>query len=671
MKKILLGLVAVAVIAAGGYFGLDFYAQRRVTRDVEAAFEQVRANGAKASHGKIAFDTRSRTLTISDIATESGTQPPINVRIASLTMTGLGRPDAGRISADNIAFNDVEIGATGPTATIAILTYKAPQITVKDYSGPASLPQLPASSSLIELYRFAFAQVASINASLVTIPTLSGTMTFSAAARAGDGAGGTFDYSGLVIENLKDGKIASSKTDKVAFRINTQPQAGKPVKMTGELANIATTDIDVAAMAAMFDPAKANDDRDYRVQGHVSVGPYVISAKADGVAAMPGLNMRIEGVTVDDVKINPSRMQLPALLAMIPPQGSAPPSPAQAREVLEKVARLYSGAGIGNAEIRGLSVETPEGPFKLSAVRFNLEHGKIGELAIEGLDARAPNGPLKVGRFALKSLDLASLMRLSAQFAAQKPSPEQALALLPLIEGVEVKGVTSPYKATGKPVNIDVLSLDWGQFVGSIPSKLRLVAKMAAPLDAADPQQQVLAAAGIDRMAIDADLGAVWTETSRSFALEPVKLDMAGLLNASAKVALGNVPREAFSANAAEAMGAAAQIEAGAIELAVHDLGAIDLAIAQYARSQNVSRDEARNAVLNGIKAQGEAMSGGSADVTALVTAISQFIETPGQTLVIKLTPRAKAPALQLMQLLKTDPPSALAQFKIEASTGL
>jgi hypothetical protein len=38
---------------------------------------------------------------------------------------------------------------------------------------------------------------------------------------------------------------------------------------------------------------------------------------------------------------------------------------------------------------------------------------------------------------------------------------------------------------------------------------------------------------------------------------------------------------------------------------------------------------------------------------------------------VIKLAPRATAPVLQLLQLLKTDPPTALAQFKIEASTGL
>ncbi|MGF6432833.1 hypothetical protein [Bradyrhizobium elkanii] len=661
MKKILLGLIAVAVLAAGGYFGFDFYAQRRVTRDVEAAFEQVRATGAKASHGKITFDTKSRTLTIADVATESGTQSPVSVKVASLTMTGLGQPDAARVSADHVEFNDVEIGVTSPSPAIASVTYKAPQISVKGYSGPAALPHLPASSSLSELYRFAFGQLANINASSVAAPKLTATITSSAAAKSGDDLGGT--YSGLAIENIKDGKIASSRIDRVLLTINSQA-AGTPIKMTGDIANIVATDVDVGAMAAIFDPAKADDDREYQVQGHVSAGPYVITSTR-------GVNMRIDGMTIDDVRINPSKMQLPALLAMIPPQGSPPPSAAQARELLDKVASLYSGVGIANAEMRGLSVETPQGPLKLASMRFNFEHGKIGELAVEGLDTRAPNGPIKVGRFALKSLDVASFMRLSAQFTAQKPSAEQALALFPLIEGVEVKGVASPYKATGKPVNIDVLSLDWGQFVGSIPSKLRLTAKLAAPLDAADPRQQPLVAAGIDRMAVDADLGAAWTEASRAFALEPVKLDMAGLLNASAKLSLGNVPREAFSTSAAEAMGAAAQIETGTIELTVHDLGVIDLAVAQFARTRNVSRDEARKVILDAIKAQGDEIGGGNPDATGLLIAISQFIETPGQTLVIKLTPRAKAPALQLMQLLKTDPQSALAQFRIEASTGL
>ena len=55
--------------------------------------------------------------------------------------------------------------------------------------------------------------------------------------------------------------------------------------------------------------------------------------------------------------------------------------------------------------------------------------------ALEDLDAKAPQGPVKIGRFALKGLDVANLMRSTAQFAAPgavdrmrgmvEPPPEQ------------------------------------------------------------------------------------------------------------------------------------------------------------------------------------------------------------------------------------------------------
>ena len=189
---------------------------------------------------------------------------------------------------------------------------------------------------------------------------------------------------------------------------------------------------------------------------------------------------------------------------MDPPE-AAPPTPAQAREMMEKVAKLYEGIRIGNAEMRGLSMETPQGPLKLSAMRLKLENGKIGELAFEGLDTRTPKGPVKVGRFALKSLDISNLMRMGAQFATQKPAPDQALALLPLIEGAEVKGLVAPYKNTDKQVNIDTISLDWGQFVGPIPSQAHLVAKLTTPIDPTDAP--LLVAAGMNSAAIDFDFG--------------------------------------------------------------------------------------------------------------------------------------------------------------------
>jgi len=485
-------------------------------------------------------------------------------------------------------------------------------------------------------------------------------MNFGAATPGG----GDFAYSGLSMQGIKDGKIAAMKADGFVFTVNTQ-QAGKPDKLTGNLANIASYDFDAAAAAAVLDPQKANDDRYYRIYRQVSTGPYSITSES-------GVRMRIDGFTIDDVGVRPSRIQLPALLAMIPPAGAAAPTPAQARDMIEKLAGLYEGIRIGNAEMRGLSTETPQGPFKLAAMRFNLENGKIGEFAFEGLDATSPKGPVKVGRFALKSLDLANLLRVSALYAnpAQKPSPDQALGLLALLEGAEVKGLVAPYKDTNKPINIDTFNLNWGQFVGPIPSRARLTAKLTTPVDVTDAALKPLLAAGMDTVAIDLDLGAAWTEASRTFVLDPMMVELGGLLKASARVSLANVPRGVFSLNPQQATAMAAQIEAGTMELALRDTGGVDLAVAQYAGTQNVSRDTARRTIIENIKASNATTTTPNSDAAAIVEALTDFIATPRGTLTLKLMPRGKVPAMQLIQALRTDPLVALAQFRAEASTG-
>src|SRR5881227_2411317 len=117
MVKILTGLAAVVVIAVGGFFGFEFYTQHRIAGEVETAFEQIRAGGGKASHGKVSFDLKSRTLTIADIATESASQPPVSMKIAGVVASGVGQPGTERFSADTIEASDIEIGTgiSGPT----------------------------------------------------------------------------------------------------------------------------------------------------------------------------------------------------------------------------------------------------------------------------------------------------------------------------------------------------------------------------------------------------------------------------------------------------------------------------------------------------------------------------------------------------------------------------
>jgi len=660
MVKILMGLVAAIVIAVGGFFAFEFYMQHRVAGEVEAAFEQIRATGSKASHGKVSFDLLNRTVTVAGVAGETAAQPPLSVKIASVTASGVRQPDAARFAADSLEATDIEVGAGMAAQAGLHVTYKMPRITVKDYSGPASLQRPPASSSFIDVYRFALEQFASVSASSVTAPSLAGTMNFGATMPGG----GDVAYSGFAMQGIKDGKIASMKVDGFVFTINMQP-AGKAEKLTGNLANVASYDIDINAMAAIFDPQKVNDDQYYRAYRQISSGPYILTSGH-------GLNMRIDGITIDDVGLRPSRLQLPALLAMMPPAGATAPTPAQARDMIEKAARLYEGVRIGNAEMHGLSMETPQGPFTLSAIRFNMENGKIGEFAFEGLDTRSPKGPVKIGRFALKGLDIANLLRMSALFSnpAQKPSPDQALGMLVLLEGAEVKGVVAPYKDTNKPISIDTFSLNWGQFVGPIPSRAHLTAKLTTPIDATNAALKPLLAAGMDTAAIDLDLGAAWTEASRTFVLNPMMLELDGLLKASARVSLANVPRGVFSLNPQQATAMAAQIEAGTMELALRDTGGVDLAVAQYARTQNMSSDIARRTIIENIKASNATTTTPNPDAVAIVAALADFIETPRGTLTLKLMPRGKVPAMQLIQALRTDPLVALAQFQVEASTG-
>lgn len=480
----------------------------------------------------------------------------------------------------------------------------------------------------------------------------------------GSAMSGEFAYTGMTFKDIKAGKIATMDIERTSFTVNTQ-QAGKPDKMTGDIVNIAWRDFDAGAIAATLDPQKSSEDRYLRAYGKMTAGPYTVTSAQ-------GVRMRIDTMTVDEIALRPSRLQLPELLAMIQSAGTAQPSPAQARELVEKAATIYEGMRVGTAEMHGLSAETPQGPFKLAAVRFNLEDGKFSEFAVEGLDVNTPKGPFKLGRFALKSLDVANFMRVSAQFAnpAQPPAPELIAELFPLIQGVEVKAVTAPFRNTGRSVNLDSFDVNWGQFVGPIPSKLRVTAKMMTPVDGRDPSMRPLAAAGLDQLSVDGDIGAEWTEAARSFVVDAPKLEIGGVLKASARMALANVPRQVFSANAVQAIGAAAQIEAGTIELTVRDLGSVDLGVAQYARAENVSREEARKAIVESIKASSEDVAT-NPDAVNAVQALARFVETPGQTLVIKFTPLGNVPALQLFQMLKTDPLVALAQFRIEASTGL
>ncbi|UFZ05315.1 hypothetical protein LQG66_03055 [Bradyrhizobium ontarionense] len=656
MSRILIGALVAVVLGVAGFLGVPWYAQSRAEREVEAGFAQIRQNGATASHGKVAFDLWTRKLSIADVKIESAAQPPASVTLGNIVATGLSQPDSEHVAASSIEVSDITMAGQIPGPSALRLSYKLPQLVVKDYTGPARFAPAPGTGP-IETYRALTQQFVAIRAASITAPRINGTMEGDPSA-AGPAE---FAYGGLVIDDIKDGHIASYRVDEMTFTMTPQQPNGKAAKMQGRMADIVTRDIDANAVAALLAPDSATDDKLWRFSGGASAGAYEVNSDI-------GLRMHMDGIKMGAFGVRPSRVQLPALVAAM--TTGAPKSAAMAPELMDKVAGVYDGVQFKDVEVLGFAVETPDGPVKIATTRFDLDDGK-GDIAFEGFDGRTPNGPVKLGRFALKRFDIAGLLRLSAKYGAPgaKPAPAEALALFRMLEGIELKDVTTPYRAGGKPVRIDNINLNWGQFVGPIPTQARLVAKMAGPLDASNPALLPLLVAGIDTAAFDADVGLGWTESSGAFALQPFKLEVSNLVAASASVSLARVPRDVFTIDLQQATTAAAQIEAVGLELTLRDLGAVDVLVANYARGHAIPRDAARKALIDAIKAIGAQVAAANIDAASAVDAISRFVERPRQTFTLKLTPRAKVPAMQLAQLIAIDPPSALAQFKIEAQT--
>src|SRR5579871_3882364 len=495
MKRVLL---AALVIAVGGFFGFQFYVQNRIVGEIDTAFQRIRDAGGKASHGKVSFDLLKHTLTIADVDGESASQQPIHFKAAGITATGVAQPDAAHVSADSIELTDVAIEAQTSVQPASRIAYKLPRLLVKEYFGPASLKQQPASSSVLDLYRFALEQFADIRASSISYPSATASLDISLPV----GIAGEIKYSDVTVEGIKAGNIAAVKSSGFSFSLEVQqtmgPQAGKLQKVTGNLENLAAYDIDMTALAAVLNPENAGDDRYHRMYRQVSAGTYDISPAQ-------GQHMRIDGIEVDDIALRPSRLQIAPIVAIF--QKGPQLTPAQAQDMLEKMAGLYEGIGFGNVEIRGFQVDTPQGPVKLATLRYNLENGK-GDWTIDGLDAATPKGPFKVERFAVQSFDIANLLRTSAMLSnpAQKRTPEQALALLAAIGGIEVKGLIAPFKDGKRNVNIDAINLNWGEFAGSIPTKAHLELRGTSPVDRTSAAQQPLVIAGIDTLSLDVNL---------------------------------------------------------------------------------------------------------------------------------------------------------------------
>jgi hypothetical protein len=668
MRKILIGLVGVVLVGAGGYFGANLWAKQRVEKEVEAAFAAIRSRGGSATHGAVRFDLASRTVSVADITVETPTQPGTLVKIGRVAATGVSQPAPGRISANRVEIANVEIGgvvnlgAAGSQDGGMRISYKAPRIELVDYSGPAAPLRPIDTSSAIDLMRFSLEHFIAATATSATIPTL----TFSLAGDGSSGLGSAeYAYSGIAVGNVRDGRVASMTVDRTTFTSRYRT-ANEPRTVEGEITTIVASDFDANVMLAALASTKTAAGGYQRVYRQISAGPYKISVDKE-------FQVQIDTLAIEDLAFDPAKYPIADLIALLPvmqrPQAQI--SPADISAVFDVVATFYEGTRIDKVAVRGLSATIPTGAFKLAALNLGrLENGRLAEFVMEGLSAQTPQQEtIRVARFAVQGMKLADFMRTSAAFTTlhREPLPHELIALLRLLDGADLAGLAVPYK--DKKIEIDTAAISWGQFVGQLPTSVRTKLRLSMPIEISDEDLfRRLAAAGFKALKLDFDLGAAWTEKTQTFAFVPATMEFSDLFSASAKVTVANVSPDIFFIDPVKFAPAAMTVEAGPVELVVRDLGAVEMALTQFAREQGIPPAAARRAILEQIEAGVASLRQTNPDLVPVVKALASFVEQSRGTLTIRITPKTPVLLMPLIEAVHEDPVAALAQVKIEAA---
>lgn len=663
MKKLIIGVVVVALLGVGGYFGFTRYVQSRARGDVESVFAALRQQGAKAGYGTVAFDLTGRVLTVTgiDIAMPDGAG---SVKLDRLVASGITSPSGGTIQAARIDLEGLAVAANGIVAPGASIAYTVPKARIDNYTGPDRLLFVTAGNGSHPGVRQALVHFAAVRADSVVVPDLTGRATPAPGTPGASGPAVPVDitYSGLKVSGIADGRIAEVTLDRIGFAakltIGTVSET-----TTGEINALRASGIDTGPVRMLTD-AEPRATTYQPVYAKISTGLYKLAQEH-------GPTVSVGAIEVERVAVNPvdlSFQRLDALTALS--QREASLGPDETARLLTLTAEALSGIAVGQVAFTDMTVTDTSGTAKVAALRFEgFSGGKLKSLTMEGLAGTTPDKrPVSLKRIALHELSLDALLRLSADSAKNdnQPTMDTAFGLFRILSGVELEGVSAPHETGGQLVTIEAMSLSWGDFAGALPTWVKFkLTKASGPISAEDGEPfSYLVAAGIDKAIMSLQLDLAYDAAARTLSLSPAFTEVEKAFSVRVEGRLDNVPRTAFE-DPAGAFLALGEATAGPLTVTLSNLGLANLMLKQQADAVGVEPEDLRAELASGIEQAAKDAAAVAPDAVGVGEALAAFVKSPG-TLTVTVTPKRPVPVLQLLSL--GDPLEAMSLFSVTAT---
>ena len=214
MRKVLAGLAVALIVGVGGYFGVVYWAQYVVAREVEAVLDGWRASLGSATHGRIEFDLWTRTLKVSDVVVQSRTAPHPKIALAQVIASGIDLSGkATRVEIVDLETSDMLPGRAGVR-----MDQKAPHVTLTGFSARPLAPRKVAS--MFDMTRLWLDQFSAITAATIEVPSLTVTLTPIEGATRSPALSAEYTYTNLVLRDVHDGRFAEATMDGCVLRGN-------------------------------------------------------------------------------------------------------------------------------------------------------------------------------------------------------------------------------------------------------------------------------------------------------------------------------------------------------------------------------------------------------------------------------------------------------------------
>ncbi|QTL04605.1 hypothetical protein J5J86_04520 [Aquabacter sp. L1I39] len=657
MKKVLIGIGALLLLAGGAFLGVIAWSKSQAAAQVEHTFAALRQSGATATHGGVGFDLFSRTLTISNIAIRSADGSK-SVKMASLLADGVTPVVSGRFSAERIELNALEVSVDEPSLHQKTV-YNAPVVRIRSFEGPANVLAVPDGTGKHEAVRFGLAQFGAAVAARVEVPDLAGHVTTTPPKDRPHILDAS--YRQLLAEGIKGGKIATLSFDRMSFE-NVATGPGPEERMSGRLDNFNASEIDTTPILALASTgATHGTGGGYRtIYGRLAATGYSLT-QTDGPTMSVG-SILAEGVGLDPAIISFNRLDELAALS----QDSRSLSPDQSARLFDISADVLKGAALVSAELKNIKVGDAQSSVEVDSLGMrNFRDGVLESFALRGLQGKTSDGQLlKLDALVLKGFSLTPVFAVSAKAMREgtEPSVEAGLALLQGLRGIEISGLSYPEEAGQPPVTLQHLDMAWGDYVGMLPGRFTLkVSRLGGPISEGDSAPfSYLANAGMKEATLDLDLGLAYDRASGTLTLDPARLMLDKAATLSAKATLTNVPASAFE-DPVTLVASAPAIAPGPMTLTLTDHGLVEMAVRGQAQAADQTPEAFRDGFLAELTKTADQAAPAFPSAPGIAAAIGTFLKDPG-TLTVSVTPRDGA---RLMDVLGSEPLLALQNFSI------